>query len=431
MKNFIEELRWRGMIQDIMPETEQHLMEGLRAAYVGIDPTADSLHIGHLVGVMMLRHFQNCGHKPYALVGGATGMIGDPSGKSAERNLLTEEVLAHNIKGIQKQLAKFLDFESEAPNRAELVNNYDWMKEFSFLSFIRDIGKHITVNYMMAKDSVKKRFDPNENTDGMSFTEFSYQLLQGYDFLHLYRQKGLTLQMGGSDQWGNITTGTELIRRIAGGKAYALTCPLITKADGTKFGKSEGGNVWLDAEKTSPYKFYQYWINVSDEDAQRYIKIFTMLSREEIEQLISEHQAAPHLRVLQNKLAEELTTLVHGREELQKAQKASQILFGNSTSDDLRQLDAKTFLEVFDGVPQAEVTRTEIAAGLDMIAALSAKTGFIASNSEARRALKEKSIAVNKEKVEESYIIDEKDIIDDKFVLLQRGKKNYFVIVIV
>ena len=431
MKNFIEELRWRGMIQDIMPETEQHLMEGLRAAYVGIDPTADSLHIGHLVGVMMLRHFQNCGHKPYALVGGATGMIGDPSGKSAERNLLTEEVLAHNIKGIQKQLAKFLDFESKAPNRAELVNNYDWMKEFSFLSFIRDIGKHITVNYMMAKDSVKKRFDPNENTDGMSFTEFSYQLLQGYDFLHLYRQKGLTLQMGGSDQWGNITTGTELIRRIAGGKAYALTCPLITKADGTKFGKSEGGNVWLDAEKTSPYKFYQYWINVSDEDAQRYIKIFTMLSREEIEQLISEHQAAPHLRVLQNKLAEELTTLVHGREELQKAQKASQILFGNSTSDDLRQLDAKTFLEVFDGVPQAEVTRTDIAAGLDMIAALSAKTGFIASNSEARRALKEKSIAVNKEKVEESYIIGEKDIIDDKFVLLQRGKKNYFVIVIV
>ena len=431
MKNFIEELRWRGMIQDIMPETEQHLMEGLRAAYVGIDPTADSLHIGHLVGVMMLRHFQNCGHKPYALVGGATGMIGDPSGKSAERNLLTEEVLAHNIKGIQKQLAKFLDFESEAPNRAELVNNYDWMKEFSFLSFIRDIGKHITVNYMMAKDSVKKRFDPNENTDGMSFTEFSYQLLQGYDFLHLYRQKGLTLQMGGSDQWGNITTGTELIRRIAGGNAYALTCPLITKADGTKFGKSEGGNVWLDAEKTSPYKFYQYWINVSDEDAQRYIKIFTMLSREEIEQLISEHQAAPHLRVLQNKLAEELTVLVHGREELQKAQKASQILFGNSTSDDLRQLDAKTFLEVFDGVPQAEVTRTDIAAGLDMIAALSAKTGFIASNSEARRALKEKSIAVNKEKVEESYIIGEKDIIDDKFVLLQRGKKNYFVIVIV
>ena len=428
MKNFIEELRWRGMIQDIMPETEEHLMEGLRAAYVGIDPTADSLHIGHLVGVMMLRHFQNCGHKPYAFVGGATGMIGDPSGKSVERNLLTEEVLAHNIAGIKKQLAKFLNFESEAANRAELVNNYDWMKNFSFLSFIRDIGKHITVNYMMAKDSVKKRFDPNENTDGMSFTEFSYQLLQGYDFLHLYREKGLTLQMGGSDQWGNITTGTELIRRIAGGKAYALTCPLITKADGTKFGKSEGGNVWLDPEKTSPYKFYQYWINTSDADAQRYIKIFTMLSKEEIEKLIVTHTEAPHLRVLQNKLAEELTILVHGREELEKAQQASQILFGNSTSADLRNLDEKTFLEVFDGVPQAEVAAADIANGLDMIGILSAKTGFIASNSEARRALKENSISVNKEKVAEDYKIGEKDLVDDKFILLQRGKKNYFIV---
>ena len=428
MKNFIEELRWRGMIQDIMPETEQHLMEGLRAAYVGIDPTADSLHIGHLVGVMLLRHFQNCGHKPYALVGGATGMIGDPSGKSVERNLLTEEVLAHNIAGIKKQLAKFLDFESTAPNRAELVNNYDWMKEFSFLSFIRDIGKHITVNYMMAKDSVKKRFDPNENTDGMSFTEFSYQLLQGYDFLHLYQEKNLTLQMGGSDQWGNITTGTELIRRIAGGKAYALTCPLITKADGTKFGKSEGGNVWLDPEKTSPYKFYQYWINTSDADAERYIKIFTMLSKEEINSLIAQHAEAPHLRVLQNKLAEELTVLVHGREELEKAKKASQILFGNSTSADLRTLDEKTFLEVFDGVPQAEVSAADIAGGLDMIAILSAKTGFISSNSEARRALKENSISVNKEKVGEDYQIAEKDLVDGKFILLQRGKKNYFIV---
>lgn len=428
MKNFIEELRWRGMIQDIMPETEQHLMEGLRAAYVGIDPTADSLHIGHLVGVMMLRHFQNCGHKPYALVGGATGMIGDPSGKSVERNLLTEEVLAHNIAGIKKQLAKFLDFESQASNRAELVNNYDWMKEFSFLSFIRDIGKHITVNYMMAKDSVKKRFDPNENTDGMSFTEFSYQLLQGYDFLHLYREKNLTLQMGGSDQWGNITTGTELIRRIAGGKAYALTCPLITKADGTKFGKSEGGNVWLDPEKTSPYKFFQYWINTSDADAERYIKIFTMLSKEEINILIAQHTEAPHLRVLQNKLAEELTLLVHGREELEKAKKASQILFGNSTSADLRTLDEKTFLEVFDGVPQAEVSAADITGGLDMIAILSAKTGFISSNSEARRALKENSISVNKEKVSEDYQIGEKDLIDGKFILLQRGKKNYFIV---
>ena len=428
MKNFIEELRWRGMIQDIMPETEQHLMEGLRAAYVGIDPTADSLHIGHLVGVMMLRHFQNCGHKPYALVGGATGMIGDPSGKSVERNLLTEEVLAHNIAGIKKQLAKFLDFESTASNRAELVNNYDWMKEFSFLSFIRDIGKHITVNYMMAKDSVKKRFDPNENTDGMSFTEFSYQLLQGYDFLHLYQEKNLTLQMGGSDQWGNITTGTELIRRIAGGKAYALTCPLITKADGTKFGKSEGGNVWLDPEKTSPYKFFQYWINTSDADAERYIKIFTMLSKEEINSLIVQHAEAPHLRVLQNKLAEELTVLVHGREELEKAKKASQILFGNSTSADLRTLDEKTFLEVFDGVPQAEVSAADIAGGLDMIAILSAKTGFINSNSEARRALKENSISVNKEKVGEDYQIAEKDLVDGKFILLQRGKKNYFIV---
>ena len=428
MKNFIEELRWRGMIQDIMPETEQHLMEGLRAAYVGIDPTADSLHIGHLVGVMMLRHFQNCGHKPYALVGGATGMIGDPSGKSVERNLLTEEVLAHNIAGIKKQLAKFLDFESTAPNRAELVNNYDWMKEFSFLSFIRDIGKHITVNYMMAKDSVKKRFDPNENTDGMSFTEFSYQLLQGYDFLHLYQEKNLTLQMGGSDQWGNITTGTELIRRIAGGKAYALTCPLITKADGTKFGKSEGGNVWLDPEKTSPYKFFQYWINTSDADAERYIKIFTMLSKEEINSLIAQHAEAPHLRLLQNKLAEELTILVHGREELEKAKKASQILFGNSTSADLRTLDEKTFLEVFDGVPQAEVSAADIAGGLDMIAILSAKTGFISSNSEARRALKENSISVNKEKVGEDYQIAEKDLVEGKFILLQRGKKNYFIV---
>ncbi len=428
MKNFIEELRWRGMIQDIMPETEQHLMEGLRAAYVGIDPTADSLHIGHLVGVMMLRHFQNCGHKPYALVGGATGMIGDPSGKSAERNLLTEEVLAHNIEGIKKQLAKFLDFESTAPNRAELVNNYEWMKNFSFLSFIRDIGKHITVNYMMAKDSVKKRFDPNENTDGMSFTEFSYQLLQGYDFLHLYREKNLTLQMGGSDQWGNITTGTELIRRIAGGKAYALTCPLITKADGTKFGKSEGGNVWLDPEKTSPYKFYQYWINTSDADAERYIKIFTMLNKQDIDSLITQHSETPHLRILKNKLAEELTLLVHGLEELNKAQKASQILFGNSTSTDLRSLDEKTFLEVFDGVPQAEVPTSDIAAGLDMIAILSAKTGFISSNSEARRALKENSISVNKEKVTEDYIISEKDLVDNKFILLQRGKKNYFIV---
>ena len=415
MKNFVEELRWRGMIQDIMPETEEHLLEGLRSAYVGIDPTADSLHIGHLVGVMMLRHFQNCGHKPYALVGGATGMIGDPSGKSVERNLLTEETLAHNIEGIKKQLAKFLDFESDSPNKAELINNYDWMKNFSFLSFIRDIGKHITVNYMMAKDS---------------FTEFSYQLLQGYDFLHLYQEKSLTLQMGGSDQWGNITTGTELIRRIAGGKAYALTCPLITKADGTKFGKSEGGNVWLDPEKTSPYKFYQYWINTSDADAERYIKIFTMLPKEEIEQLTAQHSEAPHLRVLQNKLAEELTILVHGKTELDKAIQASKILFGNSTSDDLKKLDEQTFLEVFDGVPQKEVSKQEII-GADIVSLLSEKTGFLSSKGEAKRELTGNSISVNKTKVDENFVTNEENLINGKFLLLQKGKKNYFVVKVV
>ncbi|MFK8296361.1 tyrosine--tRNA ligase [Capnocytophaga canimorsus] len=430
MKNFIQELQWRGMIQDMMPETEEHLLEGVRSAYVGIDPTADSLHIGHLVGVMMLKHFQNCGHRPYALVGGATGMVGDPSGKSAERNLLTNEVLEHNIAGIKKQLAKFLDFESTAENKAVLVNNYDWMKDFSFLNFIRDIGKHITVNYMMAKDSVKKRFDPTENTEGMSFTEFSYQLLQGYDFLHLYRENGLTLQMGGSDQWGNITTGTELIRRIAGGKAYAMTCPLITKADGTKFGKSEGGNIWLDPEKTSPYKFYQYWLNTSDADAEKYIKIFTMLTQEEVAELTKQHQEAPHLRILQKKLAEEITVMVHSREDYDNAVKASEILFGNSTSEDLKVLDSKMFLDVFEGVPQAEISLSDIENGLDMIAALSAKTDFIKTNSEARRALKENSISVNKEKVGEDYLITSKNLINNKFVLLQRGKKNYFVIVV-
>ncbi len=428
MKNFIQELQWRGMIQDVMPETEQHLLEGIRSAYVGIDPTADSLHIGHLVGVMMLKHFQNCGHKPYALVGGATGMIGDPSGKSAERNLLTADDLAKNIAGIKKQLSKFLDFESKAENAAELVNNYDWMSPFSFLSFIRDVGKHITVNYMMAKDSVKKRFDPKENTEGMSFTEFSYQLIQGYDFLHLYREKNCTLQMGGSDQWGNITTGTEMIRRIAGGKAYAMTCPLITKADGTKFGKSEGGNIWLDPAKTSPYKFYQYWLNTSDVDAERYIKIFTMLSQEEIATLTAQHKEAPHLRALQKKLAEEITTMVHSRTDYENAVKASEILFGNSTSEDLKTLDSQTFLDVFEGVPQVELSREVIENGLDMIAALSAKTEFIKSNSEARRALKENSISVNKEKVAEDYIITSKDLINHQFILLQRGKKNYFVI---
>ncbi|WP_372474391.1 tyrosine--tRNA ligase [Capnocytophaga sp. ARDL2] len=430
MKNFIQELQWRGMIQDIMPETEQHLLEGVRSAYVGIDPTADSLHIGHLVGVMMLKHFQNCGHRPYVLVGGATGMVGDPSGKSAERNLLTNDVLEHNIAGIKKQLAKFLDFESNAENKAILVNNYDWMKDFSFLNFIRDIGKHITVNYMMAKDSVKKRFDPTENTEGMSFTEFSYQLLQGYDFLHLYRENGLTLQMGGSDQWGNITTGTELIRRIAGGKAYAMTCPLITKADGTKFGKSEGGNIWLDPQKTSPYKFYQYWLNTSDADAERYIKIFTMLTEEEIKALVAQHQEAPHLRALQKKLAEEITVMVHSREDFENAVKASEILFGNSNSDSLKALDAKTFLDVFEGVPQAEISMEDLKAGIDIVEVLNAKTGFLKSNGEARRALGENSISVNREKVQEGFTLTTNDLINNQFVLLQRGKKNYFVVVV-
>ncbi|MFJ1262289.1 tyrosine--tRNA ligase [Capnocytophaga canis] len=429
MKNFIQELQWRGMIQDMMPETEEHLLEGVRSAYVGIDPTADSLHIGHLVGVMMLKHFQNCGHRPYALVGGATGMVGDPSGKSAERNLLTNEVLEHNIAGIKKQLSKFLDFESKAENKAVLVNNYDWMKDFSFLNFIRDIGKHITVNYMMAKDSVKKRFDPKENTEGMSFTEFSYQLLQGYDFLHLYRENGLTLQMGGSDQWGNITTGTELIRRIAGGKAYAMTCPLITKADGTKFGKSEGGNIWLDPEKTSPYKFYQYWLNTSDADAEKYIKIFTMLTQEEVAELTKQHQEAPHLRILQKKLAEEITVMVHSREDYDNAVKASEILFGNSTSESLKGLNSKMFLEIFDGVPQKELAKEEVI-GANIVELLADQSGFLKSRGEARRDLTANAISVNKEKVTEGFVASENDLIDGKFILLQKGKKNYFVVVV-
>ena len=429
-KNFVEELTWRGMIQDSMPGTEEHLMEAMRSAYVGIDPTADSLHIGHLVGVMGLKHFQLAGHKPVALVGGATGMIGDPSGKSSERNLLDEKTLRHNQDAIKGQLSRFLDFESDAENAAIIVNNYDWMKNFSFLEFIRDVGKHITVNYMMAKDSVKKRLS-SESAVGMSFTEFTYQLVQGYDFLHLYRDKQCTVQMGGSDQWGNISTGTELIRRIDAGKGYALTWPLITKADGTKFGKTEGGNIWLDAERTSPYKFYQYWLNTSDVDAEKYIKIFTFLTREEIEGLISEHKEAPHLRVLQKRLAEEITTTVHSKDELDNAIKASEILFGNSTGDDLKKLNEKTFLDVFDGVPLTEIPQADIESGLDIIAALAEKGGFLKSNGEARRALKENSISVNKEKVQDDYTITSKDLINNKFVLLQSGKKNYFVLRIV
>ncbi len=418
------------MLHDVMPGTEEHLLSGMQAAYVGIDPTADSLHIGHLVGVMMLKHFQMAGHKPFALIGGATGMIGDPSGKSSERNLLDETTLRLNQEAIREQLSRFLDFDSKAENSAVLVNNYDWMRDFTFLDFIRDVGKHITVNYMMAKDSVKKRLDA-EAKEGMSFTEFTYQLVQGYDFLYLYQHHNCTLQMGGSDQWGNITTGTELIRRIGGGKGYALTCPLITEADGSKFGKTEGGNIWLDAHRTSPYKFYQYWINTSDEDAEKYIKIFTFLSRDEIEKLVEEHRKAPHLRLLQKRLAEEVTVMVHSREDLENAVRASSILFGNSTSSDLKSLDTHTFLEVFEGVPKAEINRDELARGLDMIGALAAKTGFLNSNGEARRELKQNSISVNKEKVGEEYVITESDLIGDSYVLLQRGKKSYFILAVV
>ncbi|UZH56360.1 tyrosine--tRNA ligase [Salinimicrobium tongyeongense] len=426
-KNFVEELTWRGMIHDVMPGTEEHLLEGLRSAYVGIDPTADSLHIGHLVGVMMLKHFQEAGHRPVALVGGATGMIGDPSGKSNERNLLTEATLLQNQNALKNQLSKFLDFESEAENAAVMVNNYDWMKNFSFLSFIRDVGKHITVNYMMSKDSVKKRLS-SDSSEGMSFTEFTYQLVQGYDFLHLYRELDCTLQMGGSDQWGNITTGTELIRRIGDGKGYALTCPLITKADGTKFGKTESGNIWLDPARTSPYKFYQYWLNTSDEDAEKFIKIFTFLSKEEIEALIAQHKEAPHLRELQRKLAEEITIMVHSAEEYENAVKASEVLFGKSTANDLKKLNEATFLDVFEGVPQAQISREDVEAGLDMIAALSAKTDFLKSNGEARRALKENSISVNKEKVTEDYTITTNDLLNDKYVIINKGKRNTYIL---
>ncbi|MCH9660713.1 MAG: tyrosine--tRNA ligase [Bacteroidetes bacterium] len=426
-KNFVEELTWRGMIHDVMPDTEDHLNETMRAAYVGFDPTADSLHIGNLVPIMLLAHFQRCGHKPVALVGGATGMIGDPSGKSNERNLLDETTLRHNQECVRKQLSQFLDFSSGNENEAVMVNNYDWMKEFSFLDFIRDVGKHITINYMMAKDSVKNRIT-GEGTEGMSFTEFTYQLVQGYDFLHLFQQESCTLQFGGSDQWGNITTGTEMIRRIGGGKGYALTCPLITKSDGSKFGKSEGGNVWLDAKRTSPYKFYQYWLNSSDADAEKYIKIFTFLDKEIIDSLVAEHQEAPHARALQKRLAEEVTVTVHGNDALDNAIKASGILFGKSTSEDLKSLDAETFLDIFEGVPQAQVSQTVIDNGMDIIAALAGETNFLKSNGEARRALKENSISVNKEKVTDSYQISTSDLINDQFVLLQRGKKNYFIL---
>ncbi len=427
--NFVEELRWRGMIHDMMPGTEEQLLKERTAGYLGIDPTADSLHIGHLVGVMMLKHLQRAGHTPIALVGGATGMIGDPSMKSAERNLLDEQTLRHNQEAIKKQLAKFLDFESDIPNRAILVNNYDWMKEFSFLSFIRDIGKHITVNYMMAKDSVKKRLS-GEASEGMSFTEFSYQLLQGYDFLHLYREFGCRLQMGGSDQWGNITTGTELIRRIAGGEAYALVCPLITKADGGKFGKTESGNVWLDSRYTSPYQFYQFWMNVSDADAEKYIKIFTSLSKEEIEALVAEQQAAPHMRPLQKRLAEEITVMVHSREEYEMAVTASEILFGKSTSQALRSINETTFLQVFDGVPQFNVSRDLLAGGVKAVELLTETAAVFPSKGEMRKTVQAGGVSINKDKLEDAEtVIDTSYLIADKYILAQRGKKNYYLLI--
>jgi len=425
--NFVQELRWRGLLHDIMPDTEEFLLSEPTKGYIGFDPTADSLHIGSLVQIIILMHYQNAGHTPIILMGGATGMIGDPSGKSDERNLLDQQTLETNCAGIQKQFERFLDFDSSLSNAAQMVNNYDWMKDFSLIDFSREVGKHITVNYMMAKESVKKRLS-SEAKVGMSFTEFTYQLLQGFDFLHLYKTLNCKLQLGGSDQWGNITTGTELIRRIEGGKAYAITCPLIKKADGTKFGKTEDGNVWLDKTRTSPYKFYQFWLNSSDEDALSYIKIFTFLTEAEVNQKIQEHTEAPHLRILQKAIAEEVTRLVHGEEELLKVQEASQILFGNATRDALQKLDHDTFLELFDGVPQAQITRSQLVDGMDAVAALSAETGFLQSNGEARRALKENAIAVNKSKISADYVITEQDLIADQFVLLQRGKKNYFII---
>ena len=428
--NFVEELKWRGMVHTMMPGTEELLEKEMVTGYLGIDPTADSLHIGHLCGVMILRHFQRCGHKPLALVGGATGMIGDPSGKSQERNLLDEATLRHNQECIKKQLSKFLDFESDAPNKAELVNNYDWMKDFTFLDFARTVGKHITVNYMMAKDSVQKRLN-GEARDGLSFTEFTYQLLQGYDFLYLYEHKNCKIQMGGSDQWGNITTGAELIRRTNGGEVFALTCPLITKADGGKFGKTESGNIWLDRRYTSPYKFYQFWLNVSDADAERYIKIFTALSKEEIDGLVAEQNAAPHLRPLQKRLAKEVTVMVHSEEDYNAAVEASNILFGNATSDALRRLDEATLLDVFNGVPQFEVSRDAISAGIKLLDLCTEKAAVFPSKGEMRKLIQSGGVSLNKEKVTDiDMIINAEHLLDDKYLLVQKGKKNYFLLIV-
>ena len=428
--NFIEELTWRGMIHTVMPGAEEQLNKEMTTAYLGIDPTADSLHIGHLVGVMMLKHFQRAGHKPIALVGGATGMIGDPSMKSQERKLLDEETLRHNQEAIKKQLAKFLDFDSDAPNAAELVNNYDWMKNFSFLDFIRDVGKHITDNYMMAKDSVKKRLS-GESQQGMSFTEFSYQLVQGYDFLTLYKEKNCKLQLGGSDQWGNITTGTELIRRTVGGEAYALTCPLITKAAGTKFGKTESGNVWLDPRYTSPYKFYQFWLNVADDDAEKYIKIFTALSKEEIDELVAEQAKDPGLRPLQKRLAKEITTMVHSAEDYEAAVEASQILFSNKASETLHKIDEDTLLAVFEGVPQFEIARQDIEAGTKIVDLLTEKAPVFPSKGELRKLAQQGGVSINKEKIADVNVPVSTDILlNNKYILAQKGKKNYFLLIV-
>ena len=428
MNAFIEELKWRGLFSDMTPGTEEQLDKEMTKAYIGFDPTADSLHIGSLIQIKILAHFQQHGHQPIALVGGATGMIGDPSGKSAERNLLSEETLLYYVDCLKNQLSRFLEFDGDGNNRAILVNNYDWMKDFTFLDFAKNIGKHITVNYMMAKDSVKNRLSGKEGVDGMSFTEFTYQLLQGYDYLHLYQNDGVKLQMGGSDQWGNITTGTELIRRKARGEAFALTVPLITKADGSKFGKSESGeNYWLDAKKTSPYKFFQFWLNATDTDAERFIKFYTFLPKEEIKALIEDHKTAPHERKLQRKLAEEVTIWVHGKDEYEKALKASQILFGQSTAEDLVSLDEELFLQVFDGVPQKEISKSELV-GSNIVDLISEKTGFLKSKGEAKRELAGNSISINKTKVAEDYKVSESDLIDGKFLLIQKGKKNYFIV---
>ena len=428
MKEFIKELKWRGMLHDIIPGTEEHLSKNKTLGYIGFDPTSDSLHIGSLVPIFILKHYQNAGHTPIVLLGGATGMIGDPSGKSDERNLLDKKILKHNEKKLKIQFEKFLDFKSSIPNKALLVNNYDWMSKFSIIDFVRDIGKHITVNYMMGKESVKKRIS-KDTTQGMSFTEFTYQLIQGYDFLHLYKEMNCLLQLGGSDQWGNITTGTELIRRKENKKAFAITCPLIKKSDGSKFGKSEGGNIWLDKDKTSVYKFYQYWLNISDEDAINYIKVFTFLSKENVEDIIEEHNEDRSRRLLQNKIAEIVTIMVHSEQDLNNAIKASKVLFGKSSKEDLESLDEKTFNEIFEGVPSSIISLEKLSNEIDIENLLSLETNFLKSMSDARRSLKENSISVNKNKIKETYKISKSDLINNKYVLLQRGRKNYHLVI--